>query len=108
MQLAEVRAAHRAILTELQTERQRNEALTSRANSLETELRVLQASIQLTGRREKIVRLIEVVIIVLVEYAIESAKSASWTNFVVSTAACLVLVAVIVLHQWWPRTSEKK
>jgi hypothetical protein len=108
MQLADLRAVHRAILTELQTERQRNEALTSRANSIETELRVLQASIKSTGRREIIVRLIELVIIALVNFAIEYAKSESWANFTIVTVACLVLAAVVVLNQWWPRTSEKK
>jgi len=107
MDLADLKVSYRALVAEIQTERNRNDGLTARANTAETELRVLRATVNSTGRREIIVRLIELVIIALVSYAIEAAKSAAWTNFAVFCATSLVLVSVIVLIQWWPHKPER-
>jgi hypothetical protein len=108
LHLDELKESYRSVLVELQSERKRNNTLTSSLYTAEADVRVFHASVKSTERREIIVRLVELVIIGLINYAIEDAKSASWTNFTVSVAMCLILVAVIALVQWWPRRSEKK
>ncbi len=106
--LAQLKTAHGALQVELRTEKQRTEASNIRAISAEAECRVLRDTLRLTGRREIIVRLIELVIIGLVNYAIEAAKSGNRVDLAVFILASLVLVAVIALIQWWPRPPERK
>ena len=107
MALADLKVSFNKLAMEIQTERNRNDGLITRANAAETDLRVLRATVNSTGRQEITVRLIELVIIAIVSYAIDAAKSGAWKNFVVFCTASLVLVAVIVLIQWWPRSPEK-
>jgi hypothetical protein len=107
MQLSDLKITHLGTLDELQAERQRNDALTSRANSSETELRILRATLRSTGNREIIVRMIELVILALLTYAIDFEKSGDTKNFMVFILICVVLVGLIVLIQRAARPSEK-
>lgn len=101
-ELSELKTAYAATSAKLEVEKQRNEALNLRAISSETECRVLRDRLRLTGRREIIVRLIELVIIALVSFAIESAKSGDSAHVISFILVVIVLVVVIGLIQWWP------
>jgi uncharacterized protein YacL len=94
-------------MTELQDAKQRNEVVTSRANSAETELRVLKENIRMTGYREIIIRMVELVIVVLLTYAIDFLKSGDVKNFWVFIVISVVLVILIFMIQWAPRPREK-
>lgn len=107
-ELSELKATYAATLAKLETERQRNEGLNLRSISSETECSVLRDRLRLTGRREIIVRLIELVIIALVSFAIESAKSRDIAHLTAFIIVALVLVVVIGLIQWWPHPPEKR
>lgn len=108
MQLAELKITHRAVQSELYAERQRNESLTDRVNSTETELRILQERVRSRGYREIMVRIIELVILALLSYAIDFEKSGDNKNFSVFIVICVVLVILIILIQWAPRLKEKQ
>ena len=108
MELARLRTANGTVEAELRTERQRTEALNSRAISAEAQCGVLRDTLRLAGRREIIMRLIEVAIVVLLAYAIDFAKSKSWNNFVVFIVLSLILGLAIALIQWWTHPSERK
>jgi hypothetical protein len=108
MQLAELKAVHRSDLVQLQAERQRNEALVAARNSSETELRILRTRLESTKYREIMTRIIELVILALLSYAIDFEKAGDTKNFAVFIVICLVLVILIVLIQWAPRPAEKK
>jgi uncharacterized membrane protein len=107
-QLADLKVTQRATLTELQAEKQLNGALTIRANASETELRVLKENIRLTGYREIIIRIVELIIVALLAYAIDFEKSGDTKDFVVFVVICLVLVILIALIQWAPRPRGNK
>ena len=98
-ELTELKARHITALAELQTERQRNEALTYRAHSSETDCCVLRERLGSTGYRDLIVRLIELVILGLLAFAIDFAKSKSWNGFAASLLLSVILVIVIFLIQ---------
>lgn len=108
MQLAELKTAHDAMRSELQAERQRNDALVSRLNTVQTDYQVLKASLQSTKYREIIVRIIELVILALLTYAIDFEKSGDTKDFGVFIVICVVLVLLIALIQWTPRPRETK
>jgi hypothetical protein len=61
----------------------------------------------LRDRRDLIIRLVELIIIGLVEFAIEAAKSADWIRFAVLCVLSLVALGVITLIQWLPRPPQK-
>jgi uncharacterized protein YacL len=107
MQLSEIKVTYRAAMTELQDAKQRNEVVTSRANAAETELRVLKENIRMTGYREIIIRMVELVIVVLLTYAIDFLKSGDVKNFWVFIVISVVLVILIFMIQWAPRPREK-
>ena len=92
-ELTELRAAHRSTLTELLTERQRNENLTFRAQSSETECSVLRERLGSTGHRDIIARLIELVILGLLAFAIDFARSGSWTSLAASLLMSVILLS---------------
>jgi hypothetical protein len=81
MQLTELRTAHILVQNELRAERQRNDLLTARMNLLQTDHQVLLASIQSTKYREIIVRIIELVILALLTYALDFEKSGRTNDF---------------------------
>lgn len=97
--LAELKAKNSALSAELQIERQRNETLTFRAHSSETERDILRERLGFTGYRDIIVRLIELVIVSLLAFAIDFAKSGNWPNLIVFGFLSLILVIVIFLIQ---------
>jgi hypothetical protein len=98
-ELTELKVAHGASLVELQTERQRSETLTFRAHSSEKECSVLRERLGSIGHRDLVVRLIELVILGLLAFAIDFARAGSWTNLAVAVFMSLVLVAAICLIQ---------
>lgn len=102
IELAELRMVNRGLRTELTAERNRNDTLKSLTNSLQTELQVLKASLNPMKYQEIIIRLIELVILALLGYAIDFAKSGDRTNFTVFIVICLVLVVLIFLIQSKP------
>jgi hypothetical protein len=102
LQLTELQASHRTTLAELQTERQRNEALTFRAHSSEAQCGVLRERLGSTGYRDLVVRLIELVILGLLAFAIDFAKSGSWTSLAVSVLLTVILAIAVILIQRGP------
>lgn len=107
LQLSELKTNHEQLLDHLESERQKNNALTARANSCETELRVFKAVNATTGYREIIIRTLELVIVVLLTYAIDFERSGDTKSFGVFIVLCIVLVVIIVLLQRGPRVSKE-
>lgn len=108
IQLCELQETHRGILTELQTEKQRNEALTFRAHSSETECSVLRERLGATGYRDIIVRLIELVILGLLAFAIDFARTGERNSLVATLLLSGILVVVIFLIQRGHRPKERQ
>jgi hypothetical protein len=108
IQFTELKMACAAIQGELRAERQRNDAVTTRMNSIQTDYQVLRASLQSTKYREIIVRIIELCILALLAYALDFEKSGDTKDFAVFLVICIVLVLVIALIQWTPRPRESK
>ena len=96
-ELTELKATHNDALAELKNERNRNDILASKANSSDKDHCILKERLRATGHRHAVVRLIEVVIVVLLAYAIDFAKSGSWTNLVVFLILAVVLWVTIYL-----------
>ena len=107
IQLAEVQANCRGILAEMQSERQRNETLTFRAHSSETECSVLRERLGYTRYRDLIVRLIELVIVGLLAFAIDFAKTGAWKSLAGYLLFSAILIAVIFLIQRGYRSKER-
>jgi hypothetical protein len=108
IELTELKMAHKAVQVELRAERQRTESLTSRLNSTQTEFQVLKASLTPMRFREIILRIIELVILVLLSYAIDFEKAGNTKTFVVFLLICVVLVILIFLIQGTTRPQETK
>ena len=96
-ELTELKATHSSCLAELNSERSRNEALASKASSSNKDYCVLKERLSATGHRHAVVRLIEVVILVILAYAIDFAKSGSWRNLVVFLILSVILWIAIYL-----------
>ena len=107
-QLNELRASHRATLAELQAERARNDALTARAHSAERDCCTLRERLSSTGHRDTIARLLEIVMAILVVYALERLLAGSWTHFIVAGSLGLLLGCAIYLLQRGPIPTETK
>jgi len=99
MELTELKVAHRTALAELQAERQRSEGLTFRAHSSELECSVVSERLGATGHRDLVVRLIELGILGLLAFAIDFARSGSWTSLTVSVLLSVILAIAITLIQ---------
>ncbi len=99
MQLAEVKANYRVVLTDLQAERQRNDALAAHAVSVDTELRVIKAISRSNSHREIIVRTLELVIVALLTYAIDFEREGNSKSFIVFLVLSAILVVLIILVQ---------
>lgn len=95
----ELRAKHSATLAEIQAERLRNESLTFRVHTSETDCAVLRERLHSTGYRDTIARLIEAVIAIVVGYAIDLERSSDWKNFAVAASICCILFFAIFLTQ---------
>ena len=108
IQLSELKTQTRTLSAELGEERARRENLSTRTNTAETELRVLEEFLYLREKRDLIIRLGELVLIVLIEFIIEAAKSGEWKRLAVLCVASLVQLALIALIQWGPRKSTKQ
>ena len=106
IELTELKMAHSAVQVELRAEKQRSDALTSRMNLIQTDYQVLRASLPSAKYRDIIIRIIELVIVTLLSYAIDFEKSGNTKNFLVFIVLCLVLVLLIALIQWTPRPPE--
>lgn len=107
-ELAAAKESNGSLLSQLQTEHGRNDTLTSRANNAETELRVLKAATHLIDKRDRIVRLIEFALVLLIGFMIDAARSSAWTNLVGLGIASGALIFAVALIQWWPPTPENK
>jgi hypothetical protein len=99
LELTELRVAHRTALAELQAERQRSEGLTFRAHSSEMDCGVLKERLGSTGHRDLVVRLIELVILGLLAFAIDFARTGSWAGLALTTLMSLILAVTIFLIQ---------
>jgi hypothetical protein len=99
IELTELKVAHRTALAELQAERQRSEGLTFRAHSSELECSVLRERLGATGHRDLVVRLIELGILGLLAFAIDFARSGSWTSLTVSILLSMILAIAIIMIQ---------
>jgi hypothetical protein len=108
IELTELKAAHRTALSELQTERNRSEGLTFRAHSSEVQCGILRERLGSTGHRDLVVRLIELGILGLLAFAIDFARSGSWTSLGVSILLSLILGVAIFLIQRGQRAEEGK
>ena len=108
MELTELKMAHSAVQAELRAEKQRNDTLTARVNSIQTDYQVLQASFTPTRFREIILRIIELVVLVLLTYAVDFEKSGDTKNFAIFILICVLLVILIFLIQWKTRPQESK
>jgi hypothetical protein len=91
-ELAEAKAAHKAALAELKIERDRNENLSSKANTFERDCCVLRERLGSLGYRDFIEALIIVVVIALLTFAVDLARSGNWKS-----CACLVILVGILL-----------
>jgi hypothetical protein len=107
-QLAEIRDTNRTLHSQLQTERNQNDALAGRANRAETALSILQAAVRLNDRRGRIVHLIEFAMVILISFMIDATKSSSWTTLVGLGIACLALLGAVAFIQWWPSKPENQ
>lgn len=107
-ELTELKSSHRAILAELQTEKQRNEMLMVRAHTSENECCVLRERLHSTGHRDTIARLLEIVMAILAVYALERALAGSWTHFIVAGSLSLILGCAVYLLQRGPIPTENK
>ena len=105
-ELLDLRATHNATLAVIQVEKQRNEALTFRAHTCETDCEVLRERLHSAGYRDTIARLIEVVIAIVVGYSIDLARSSDWKNFTVAASICCILFFAIFLTQRGPRSGK--
>lgn len=97
-ELAEAKAAHKATLAELKTERDRNENLSSKANTFERDCCVLRERLGSLGYRDLIEALIIVVIIALLTFAVDFARSGNWKScagLVILTAVLLGVIALL-------------
>ena len=99
LELTELKVAHRTTVAELKAERQRSEGLTFRAHSSELDCSVLRERLGATGHRDLVVRLIEIVILGLLAFAIDFARSGSWPSFTVCTLLSVILAIAIKLIQ---------
>lgn len=106
-QLADFKERNHLLTAQLQTERGDNDALTNRTTKAETELRVLRDAVGLTDRRDRIVRLIEFALVLLIGFMIDAARSSSWVELVGLGIATAALVGAVALIQWWPAASGK-
>jgi hypothetical protein len=106
--VAELKTALHEVQTELRGERERNASLTAQLNAIQTDYRVLEASLQSTRYREVIMRVIEIVIVALLTYAVDFLKLGEMKNFAVFIFISLVLVLIIALIQWTPRPKASK
>jgi hypothetical protein len=79
--MGELKISNKQLLTDLEAERQRNNALAARASSCETELRVFKAFNSSTGYKEIIIRTLELVIVVLLTYAIDFERAGNTQSF---------------------------
>jgi len=107
-ELTELKVKHSTLLAALEREKTRNETLTFRAHSSETERSVLRERLGSTGHRELIMRLIELVILGLLAFAIDFAKSGSWTKSAVAVVLSVILAIVILLIQSGHQPRESK
>jgi len=107
-ELAEAKAAHRTALSELKAERDRNESLTAKASSYERDCSVLQERIGCSDYRDRIEALILVVIIALLTFAVDFARSGNWKNSAGLVILTLILLAVIHLVRRGPRPKKKE
>ncbi len=97
--LAEAKGTILSLQTELRVERLRNENLSGRATTAETQLLVLKAQTETSKNRDLKVRLVELVIILLLYYSGEAAKSGELVKLAVLAFLCVILVIVILLIQ---------
>jgi hypothetical protein len=96
-ELAEAKAAHKAAVAELKIERDRNESLSAKASSYERDRCVLQERLGCSGHRDHIEALIIVVIIALLTFAVDFARSGNWESCAVLVILTLILLGVIHL-----------
>lgn len=96
-ELTEAKAAHKATLVELKAERDRSENLSAKASSYERDYCVLKERLGCSGHRDGIEALIIVVVIAILTFAVDFAKSGNWTNCVVLVILTMVLLAVMYL-----------
>jgi hypothetical protein len=108
IELAEVKLECRGLRTELLAERQRNEGLITHLNSVRTDYQVLLASLRSHKYQEITIRIVELVILALLSYAIDFVKRGDTKNFIVFIVLCLALILLIFLLQWNPRQKEGK
>ena len=108
MQLSELKEANRSLMAQLQVERGRNDALANAANAAQTEIRVLRESVRLTDKRDRVVRLIEFAMVLIISFMIDAAKSSDWKVLGGLGLAVLALGFAVGLIQWWPSKPENK
>jgi hypothetical protein len=99
IELAELKVAHHAALVELQVERKRSEGLTFRAHSSEIDCGILRERLGSGGHRDLVVRLIELVVLGLLAFAIDFARSGNWKSLTVSILMSVILAIAIILIQ---------
>lgn len=107
MQLKESKEANQALRAELSAERAQIGALITRAGNAEGELRVLRRTLGLNDRRDRVVRLIEFAMILVISFLIDAARSSEWTLAVGLGIASVALGGAVALIQWWPAEAEK-
>jgi hypothetical protein len=96
---AELRATHTTLRSEFDTERRRTDSLTIRLYSSQTECCVLRERLGAIGYRDLVVRLIELVILGLLAFAIDFAKSGSVDSLTFSLVMSFILAVAIALIQ---------
>jgi len=102
-QLTELKAQNQVILAELKAEKDRNQNLNFQAHTSDTESKVLRERLGYTTQRDRIVRLIEFVVLGLLTFATDSAKAGSWISFASFVVLSLALVCAILLIQRGPQ-----
>jgi hypothetical protein len=110
LQYAELTLRHETATAELRSEKQQTDALKSRVASLETKLSVLQESIRNSEYPVIIERMIELVILALLTYAIDFLRSGDKIKFTIMIFLCVLLLAVIVIMHFVrkPRLQENR
>ena len=86
-----------ACQTELSAERQRNEALVTRANTAETTLAILREKVETAKGTSLKVRLVEFILLVLLHYLGEAATAGELAKSLTLCLVCILLVILVIM-----------